>query len=55
MTILSGETMVVHSQMPSLLLWSLVVDELLTGLNRGSYYAVGCADDTAYPYKGEIS
>jgi hypothetical protein len=29
------------------LLWSLAVDELLTGLNQGGIYAQGYADDTS--------
>jgi hypothetical protein len=28
------------------LLWSLTVDKLLWGLNRGNYYTVGYADNT---------
>jgi hypothetical protein len=35
------------------LLWSLVVDDLLRGLNKNGYYTVGYADDIAILINGK--
>jgi hypothetical protein len=43
-----------HRDVLSLLLWNLVVDELLMGLNEGSYYAVGYADNIAILINGKF-
>jgi hypothetical protein len=37
------------------LLWSLVVDDLLWGLNSNDYYTVGYADDIAISVNGKFS
>jgi hypothetical protein len=36
------------------LLWSLVVDDLLWGLNKNSYYTIGYADDMAILINGKF-
>jgi hypothetical protein len=36
------------------LLWSLVVDDLLLGLNNNGYYTVGYADDIAILINGKL-
>jgi hypothetical protein len=38
----------------SLLLWSLVVDDLISGLNSSGYYTVGYADDIAILINGKF-
>jgi hypothetical protein len=38
----------------SLLLWSLVMDDLVWGLNNNGYYTVGYADDTAILINGKF-
>jgi hypothetical protein len=36
------------------LLWSLVVDDLIWGLNNNGYYTVGYTDDIAIPINGKF-
>jgi hypothetical protein len=59
--ILSGETLSESAArwcpqggVLSTLLWSLVVDDLLWGLNSNGYYTIGYADDIAVLINGKI-
>jgi hypothetical protein len=59
--ILSGETLGASAargcpqgEVLSPLLWSLVVDDLISGLNSNGYYTVGYADDIAILIKGKF-
>jgi hypothetical protein len=36
------------------LLWSLVMDNLLWGLNKNGYYTTGCTDDIAILLNGKF-
>jgi hypothetical protein len=58
---LSGETLgasvargCLQGGVPSPLLWSLVVDDLISGLNSNGYYTVGYADDIAILINGKF-
>jgi hypothetical protein len=53
---LSGETLGATMAKGVLLplLWSLVVDYLLWGLNNNVYYTIGYADDTAILINGKV-
>jgi hypothetical protein len=59
--ILSGQTRTVSAtrgcpqgEVLSPLLWSLVVDDLIWGVNNDGYYTVGYANDIAFPINGKF-
>jgi hypothetical protein len=50
----SAEKECPHGNVLSLLLWSLVVDDFIWGLNNDGYYTVGYADDKAILINGKF-